>query len=174
MLERSSILIAMNTLTTERRVQVLAALVDGNSVRATCRQSGVAKGTVLALLRDVGAHAKNYHDRFVRGVNAKRVQADEIWSFVGAKDRNIPRAQKGYGRGDVWTFTAMDADSKLMIAYRLGTRDAAVAMPFMLDLADRLTGRVQLTTDGHNMYLIAVENAFGWAGCDYARLVKIF
>jgi IS1 family transposase len=164
----------MNLLSTDARVRVLLALVEGNSIRATVRQTGVAKGTILALLRDVGAHCKNYHDRFVRGVNAKRVQADEIWSFVGAKDRNIAPADKGHGRGDVWTFTAMDADSKLMIAYRLGTRDARVAMPFMLDLADRLAGRVQLTTDGHQMYALAVENAFGWNGCDYAQLVKIF
>jgi IS1 family transposase len=164
----------VNRLSVERRAQILSALCDGASVRATCRMTGAAKGTVLALLRDVGAHCKNYHDRFVRGVNAKRVQADEIWSFVGAKDRNIPREQKGYGRGDVWTFTAIDADTKLMIAYRLGTRDAAVAMPFMLDLAERLVDRVQLTTDGHQMYALAVENAFGWNGCDYAQLVKIF
>lgn len=164
----------MNQLSIAERARVLSALVEGNSIRATCRQAGVAKGTVLALLRDVGAHCKNHHDRFVRGVNVKRVQADEIWSFVGAKDRNIPRQQKGFGRGDVWTFTAMDADSKLMIAYRLGMRDATVAMPFMLDVADRLSGRVQLTTDGHQMYALAVENAFGWNGCDYAQLVKIF
>ena len=143
-------------------------------MRATCRLTGVAKGTVLALLRDVGAHCKNYHDRFVRGLRAERVQADEIWSFVGAKDRNIPREQKGWGRGDVWTFTAIDADSKLIIAYRLGPRDHSTARPFMIDLAARLSGRAQLTTDGHNMYLHAVENAFGWAGADYAQLVKIF
>ena len=150
------------------------ALVEGNSIRATSRQTGIAKGTILSLLRDVGAHCKNYHDRFVRGVSAKRVQADEIWSFVGAKDRNIPREKKGYGRGDVWTFTAIDADTKLMIAYRLGTRDFATAKPFLLDLADRLTDRVQLTTDGHQMYKMAVEEAFGWNGTDYGQIVKIF
>jgi IS1 family transposase len=164
----------MNSLSNEQRARILTALVEGNSVRATCRLTGAAKGTVLSLLRDVGAHCKNYHDRFVTGVAAKRVQADEIWSFVGAKDRNIPRDEKGQGRGDVWTFTAIDADSKLMIAYRVGTRDQATARPFMLDLADRLAGRVQLTTDGHNMYVHAVENAFGWAGTDYAQLVKVF
>ena len=164
----------MNCLSTEQRARVLACLVDGASVRATSRMTGVAKGTILDLLRIVGAHCKNYHDRFVTNVPAKRVQADEIWSFVGAKDRNIPRDEKGKGKGDAWTFVAIDADSKLVIAYRVGTRDHAVARPFMLDLADRLAGRVQLTTDGHNMYKFAIENAFGWAGCDYGMLVKIF
>ena len=164
----------MNRLSDDQRARILSALVDGNSVRATCRITGAAKGTVLALLRDVGAHCKNYHDRFVTNVPAKRVQADEIWSFVGAKDRNIPRDEKGQGKGDAWTFVAIDADSKLVIAYRVGTRDHAVARPFLLDLADRVSGRIQLTTDGHNMYKFAVENAFGWAGCDYGMLVKIF
>lgn len=155
-------------------MRVLAALVEGNSIRATCRLTGVAKGTVLALLRDVGAHCKNYHDRFVRGVTAKRVQADEIWSFVGAKDRSIPMEQKGQGRGDVWTWTALDADSKLILAYRLGNRDAETATVFMQDVVDRLANRVQLTTYGHQAYLSAVESAFGWSGVDYAMLVKLF
>lgn len=164
----------MNVLPVERQARVLAALVEGNSVRATCRLTGVAKGTVLALLRDVGAHCKNHHDRVVRDLRVRRVQADEIWSFVGAKDRNIPRDEKGQGRGDVWTWTAIDHDSKLAIAYRVGNRDSVDATIFMQDVHDRLANRVQLTTDGHHAYYVAVENAFGWNGVDYSMLVKLY
>lgn len=160
----------MNVLSIDKQTAIIAALVDGNSVRATARICGVAKGTVLSLLRIVGAHCKNHHDRFVCGVAAKRVQVDEIWSFVGAKQRNAKNA----GQGDVWTFTAIDADTKLIIGYRLGARDGTTARPFLLDLADRLNGRCQLTTDGHKMYTWAVENAFGWNGADFAQLVKVF
>lgn len=135
---------------------------------------GVAKRTVSNLLRDVGAHCKNYHDRFVTGVEAERVQADEIWSFVGCKERQVPKDEKGQGRGDVWTWTALDQDSKLLIAYRVGSRDAANAMLFMEDLHDRLATRIQLSTDGLTLYLRAVETVFGWNKVDYAQLVKIY
>lgn len=165
---------SMNQLTMDARSRVLAALVEGNSIRATCRLTGTAKGTVLALLRDVGAHCKNHHDRFVRGVSAKRVQADEIWSFVGAKDRNTSSERKAQGRGDVWTWTAIDQDSKLVLGYKVGARDAKTATVFMQDVADRLANRVQLSTDGHQAYFEAVESSFGWNGVDYAMLVKIF
>ncbi len=165
----------MNTLSTEKQAMILRALVEGNSIRATARMVGVAKRTVSNLLRDVGAHAKNYHDRMVRGVEAKQVQADEIWSFIGKKERQVPKERRGGEQGDCWTYTALDRDSKLMIAYRVApTRDAEQALAFMEDVEDRLSSRVQLTTDGHNMYLLAVELAFGWQKVDYAMLVKLY
>jgi IS1 family transposase len=163
----------MRTLPIERQAQILKALVEGNSIRATCRMTGAAKGTVLSLLKIVGAHCKNHHDRFVRGIEAKRVQCDEIWSFVGCKQRNVPlEDQSNPERGDVWTWTAIDQDSKLAVAYRVGQRDAWTAHQFVHDLQDRLANRVQLTTDGLNHYLTAVEDAFGWGRVDYAMLVK--
>ncbi len=164
----------MRTLPVERQAAILRALVEGNSIRATCRITGAAKGTVLSLLRIVGAHCKNYHDRFVRDVPAKRVQCDEIWSFCGAKERNVPIMERGGERGDVWTWTALDQDSKLMIAYRVGKRDASNAFQFAADVADRLATRVQLTTDGLKLYLPAVEEAFGWGRVDYAMLIKMY
>lgn len=164
----------MNRLSEEKQAMILRALCEGNSIRATARMVGCAKRTVSNLLRDVGAHAKNYHDRFVTDLDAKRVQCDEIWSFVGAKERNVPKGQKGDDRGDVWTWTALDQDSKLLISYRIGCRGLPTALPFMDDLRSRLTERVQLSTDGHGVYLKAVELAFGWYQVDYAMLVKIY
>lgn len=120
----------------------------------------------------MGAHAKNHHDRFTRDVACKRVQCDEIWSFVASKEKNTSPAKKAEGHGDVWTWTALCQDTKLLLAYRVGDRDAPTANAFVEDLEDRLTGRVQLTTDGLKLYLTAVENAFGWAKVDYAMLVK--
>jgi IS1 family transposase len=147
-------------------------LVEGNSIRATARMVGVAKRTVSNLLRDVGAHCKNYHDRFVTGVETNQVQADEIWSFVGCKEKQVPKEQKRQGRGDLWTFTAICRDSKLLIAYQVGNRDGENTLAFMDDLAERVAGRIQLTTDGHPMYQTAVELAFGWGRVDYAQLEK--
>lgn len=146
--------------------------MEGNSIRATARMVGVAKRTVSSLLRDVGAHCKNYHDRRVTGVETNHVQADEIWSFVGCKERQVPKGEKGQGRGDVWTFTALCRDSKLLIAYRVGNRDGENALAFMDDLAARVSGRIQLTTDGHSMYPMAVELAFGYGRVDYAQVEK--
>lgn len=162
----------MNTLTTDKQAMILRALCEGNSIRATARLVGVAKRTVSNLLRDVGAHAKNYHDRFVTGVETEQVQADEIWAFVGCKERQVPKDEKGQGRGDIWTFTAICRDSKLLIAYRVGNRDGENALAFMDDLASRVEGRIQLTTDGHSMYPMAVELAFGWNRVDYATIEK--
>jgi IS1 family transposase len=173
--ERSSILVTMNALTPAVQAAILRCLVEGNSIRATARMTGTAKGTVLSLLKIVGAHCINYHDRFVRDVATKRVQCDEIWSFVGAKEKNVPALERGLGqRGDVWTWTALCAESKLMLAYRVGCRDAENGMAFMQDLKDRLLGRTQLTTDGLTIYFRAVEEAFGWNRVDYAQLVKIY
>jgi IS1 family transposase len=163
----------MNELSIERRAAVLSALVEGNSVRATCRQTGAAKGTVLALLGIVGAHCKNHHDRFVREVNTKRVQCDEIWSFVGAKAKRIPTGEKK-GRGDAWTWVALDPDSKLVISYMVGLRDYRTGRAFMQDLSHRLANRVQLTTDSLPIYLRTVDETFNWNGADYAMLDKLF
>lgn len=164
----------MNVLTADKQVAVLRALVEGNSLRATARMTGVARQTVANLLRDVGAHCKNHHDRMVMNVKAERIQADEIWSFCAKKEKNADAAEKARGEGDCWTWVAIDPDSKLVVSYRVGSRDGGVAHAFMYDLADRLANRVQLTTDALGQYLSAVEDAFGWNGVDYGRLIKIF
>lgn len=164
----------MNKLSTDRQAAIIRALAEGLSIRATSRLTGAAKGTILTLLRNAGAHAKNHHDRMVRGVQAKRVQADEIWAFVGMKNKHASPEERLMGMGDAWTYYGMDPDSKLIIAYRVGKRDARTTQAFVSDLADRLANRVQLTTDGLFFYKVAVESAFGWYGTDYAQLVKVF
>ena len=164
----------MNRLTLAKRTAVVAALVEGASVRATGRMTGVAKGTILKLLAEVGARCLAYQDDTLVDLPCTVVQCDEIWSFVGAKERNIPAEEKGLGRGDVWTWTAICADTKLVPSWHVGSRDADAALFFMEDLASRLANRVQLTTDGHKAYLSAVEGAFGWNGADYAMLVKLY
>lgn len=164
----------MNRLTLARRTAVLRTLVDGNSVRATCRITDTAKGTVLRLLADAGAMCLDFQRRALVGLPCKRLQCDEIWSFVGAKERNIAPNDKGNGRGDVWTWTAICADTKIVPCWHVGARDADAARLFMEDLALRLASRVQITTDGHKAYLSAVEGAFGWFGADYAMLVKLY
>lgn len=164
----------MNKLTQAKRVQVIAALVEGNSIRATCRMTGVAKGTVLKLLVDLGSACAAYQDRTLRKLTCKRVQADEIWSFCYAKEKNVPEEMKGkLGFGDVWTWTAIDADTKLIISYLVGGRTAEYAKKFIADLASRLAHRVQLTSDGNTTYLAAVERSFG-IDIDYAMLDKIY
>lgn len=164
----------MNKLTQAKQVQVIAALVEGNSIRATCRMTGVAKGTVLKLLVDLGKACAAYQDRTLRNLTCKRVQCDEIWSFCYAKEKNVPEEMKGkLGVGDVWTWTAIDADTKLIVSYLVGDRSAAYARKFIEDLSSRLSHRVQLTTDGYRAYLTAVEQSFG-ANVDYAMLDKIY
>ena len=163
----------MNRLSIDKRVQVVAALVEGVSVNATCRMTGVAKHTVLNLLRDIGCASASYHDRHVRNVRVRRLQCDEIWEFVGAKKKNVTPEQEASGWGDVWTWTAIDADTKLGVSYMVGKRDLGWARDFMLDCAQRIVGRPQITTDAHKPYLKAVEEAFG-ADCDYAQLHKIY
>lgn len=164
----------MNKLSTAERAKVVAALVEGNSIRATCRMTGVAKGTVLKLLVDLGKACAAYQDRTLRNLSCKRIQCDEIWSFCYAKEKNLPDELKGtLGFGDVWTWTALDADTKLMVSYLVGGRSGAYAKKFIDDLASRLASRVQLTTDGYRVYLEAVEGAFG-ADIDYAMLDKIY
>lgn len=163
----------MNRLKTDKRTQVIAALVEGVSINATCRLTGVAKHTVLNLLRDLGCAAAEYHNRVVRNVTVRRVQCDEIWAFVYAKQKNVTEEQMQKGAGDCWTWTAIDADTKLIISYALGDRGIKTAHFFMQDLASRIANRFQLTTDGHRVYVDAVEDAFG-ADVDYSMLVKIY
>ncbi len=163
----------MNTLTNSERTQVVKALVEGNSIRSTCRITGRSKGAVLKLLAELGTACAEYHDRAVRNLKVRRMQADEIWSFVGSKAKNTKAEKKAEGWGDTWTWTALDADSKLCISYLVGGRDLGWARDFMQDCADRIKNRVQITTDGHKAYLEAVEDAFG-ADIDYAQLQKIY
>lgn len=164
----------MNRLNKEQRTKIIAALVEGNSLRATARMCNVAFNTVLKLLPEIGQACMEYHDKHVRNLSCKRVQCDEIWSFCYAKDKNVPADKRGnFGYGDVWTWVAIDADTKLVASFTLGTRGAQTAKRFMDDLASRLATRVQLTTDGHRVYLQAVEDAFG-KDIDYAMLVKLY
>jgi IS1 family transposase len=163
----------MKILSNELRAKVVALLVEGMSIRATCRVTGVSKPTVLKLLVDLGTACRAYHDANVRGLTCRRVQCDEIWSFVAVKDKNILPDEQGYGRGSIWTWTAIDADTKLMAAYHVGTRDAGCAYEFMQDLASRIETRIQLTTDGHKAYINAVADSFG-SNIDYAMLIKLF
>lgn len=162
----------MNQLSTERRVAVIAALVEGNSLRATARMTGVARMTVEKLLRELGEACAAHHDATVRNLKSERIQADEIWAFIGAKKKNVPEAKKDVW-GDCWTWTALDPDSKLIVSYMCGPRNAAMAYDFMKDFASRLTKRIQLTTDGFRLYLNAVDHAFG-ADIDYAILDKYY
>jgi len=164
----------MNKLDIKKRAQILACLVEGNSIRATVRMTGAAKNTVVKLLADVGTACGAYQDRTLRNLPCKRVQCDEIWSFVYAKAKNVPTAKAApEGAGDAWTWTALCADTKLIAAWMVGPRDGGIAYDFMQDLASRLANRVQLTTDGHKAYLEAVEAAFG-SNIDYAMLVKLY
>ncbi|HVT14854.1 MAG TPA: IS1 family transposase [Thermoanaerobaculia bacterium] len=163
-----------NVLSTEKRVSIVSALVEGVSVRATARIVGVSKDTVMKLGVELGAACARYMDETLRGLSCKRLQVDELWAFVYAKAKNVPAELAGtFGYGDVWIFTAIDADTKLMPSFLVGSRDAGTATEFMQDLAGRLANRVQLTRDGHKMYLSAVEDAFG-GGIDYAQLVKVY
>jgi IS1 family transposase len=163
----------MNRLSVSVRARIIAALVEGNSLRSTSRLCDVAFNTVLKLVPEIGIACADYHDTHVRRVRAKRIQCDEIWQFVGAKAKNVTPEQKAEGWGDVWTWTAIDADTKLCISYMVVGRDSGWAFDFMQDVARRVRGRVQLTTDGHKPYLEAVENAFS-ADIDFAALQKIY
>jgi len=164
----------MNRLTTEKRAQIIGALVEGNSLRSVVRMTGAAMNTVLKLLADVGQACAQYQDETLRNLSCKRIQCDEIWQFVYAKKKNVPAEKQGqFGYGDVWTWVALCADTKLVPSWMVGTRDAGTAHAFMHDLASRLKSRIQLTTDGHRAYLEAVESAFG-SEIDYSMLVKLY
>jgi IS1 family transposase len=162
----------MRKLDTKTRALIIRLLVEGNSIRATSRIADVSKNTVTKLLEDAGKACAAYHDENVKGVEAKHVQADEIWSFCYAKAKNVEGAKAAPAEaGDIWTWTAMDRDSKLMISYTIGDRSGATAREFMFDLASRVATRIQLTTDGHGAYLKAVTDAFS-GDVDYAMLIK--
>ena len=164
----------MNRLSTSKRVAVISALVEGCSVRSTSRLTGVAKGTILRLLARVGEACARYQHEAIRNVAAQRVQIDEIWSFVGAKQKHVTPENAARGAvGDVWTFVAIEAQTKLVLSWLVGLRDVGYATEFLQDVAARLASRIQLTTDGHKMYLSAVEDAFG-GDIDYSMLVKIY
>lgn len=163
----------MNRLSIQRRAQVIGALIEGNSIRSTARMTGVSKDAILKLIPDMGAACAAFHNVTVRRVSVQRVQCDEVWSFCYAKEKNVPMEKEGTGAGSVWTWTAIDADSKLILSYLCGGRDASWACKFMEDLASRVTTRIQITTDGHRAYAEAVEGAFGM-DVDYAMLIKLY
>ena len=164
----------MNRLSTSDRAKILALMCEGMGINAACRISGASKMTVLKLLADAGQACSDFLDQNVRGLTSKRIECDEVWSFCYAKQKNVASATAApEGAGDVWTWTALDADSKLMVSYLVGTRDAGCAMAFMEDLRSRLANRVQLTTDGYKPYLNALSEAFN-NDVDYAQLVKVY
>ena len=163
----------MNMLSQGERVQIVAALVEGNSLRSVSRMTGIARNTITKLLVDLGKASMCFHDQHVRNVRVKRLQCDEIWAYVGAKQRNVSVEKKEIGWGDVWTWVGIDADTKLVVSYLVGGRGADWAKDFMEDCASRIQGKVQITTDGHKAYLEAVESAFG-GDVDYAQLQKIY
>ncbi|MBI4166609.1 MAG: IS1 family transposase [Acidobacteria bacterium] len=164
----------MNKLNKEKRTLIVASLVEGNSLRSTARLCKVNVNTVMWLLEDIGRVCADYQDRVLRNLKCKRVQCDEIWSFCYAKAKNVPADKQGqFGYGDVWTWVAIDADTKLVPSFMVGNRDLRTARIFIDDLKSRLVNRIQLTTDGLRVYLEAVEGAFG-ADVDYAMLVKLY
>ena len=164
----------MNKLDTAKRTQIVAALVEGCSIRSTVRMTGASKNTIAKLLVELGAACSEYLNKTLVNLNSKRIQCDEIWQYVGAKQKNVPAEKRDeFGIGDVWTWVAMDADSKLICSCLVGKRDHACATEFIQDLAVRLVHRVQLTTDGLKMYLNAVADGFG-DNIDYAMLVKVY
>ena len=163
----------MRCLDATTRAQIVRCLIEGCSIRATVRMTGAAKNTVTKLVADMGEACALYHDRHVRNLKVRRLQCDEIWSFIGAKAKNASIDKKAEGWGDVWTWVGIDADTKLVVSYLVGGRDTNWAMDFMDDCARRIQGRVQITTDAHKPYLKAVEGAFG-LDVDYAQLHKIY
>jgi hypothetical protein len=167
-------MVSMNRLSTEQRSRIVSALVEGNSIRATCRMTGASKATVTKLLLDLGTACSAYQDRVMRDLECQRLEIDEIWTFVYAKKKNVPAEMKGQrGIGDVWTFVALDADSKLVLSFLVGERNADDAVAFVADLASRLKHRVQVSSDGHHLSLLAMRNVFR-GDVDYATVWKQF
>jgi len=161
----------MNQLPLQKRMQIINLLVEGCSMRATARVCDVSRNTVNKLLVEVGTACQQFHNERMIDINARRVQCDEIWSFVYAKNKNVPGEMENVG--DVWTWTAIDADTKLVISYLVGSRDAECANIFIRDIRERVNSRMQLTTDGLKVYVEAIDNAFG-NDIDFAQLIKIY
>ncbi len=173
-MKKNAYIYPMNRLPIEKQTQIINLLIEGNSLRATSRITGTSINTVTKLLVDVGTACAKFHNDHMIHVQSKRIQCDEIWSFCYAKEKNVPMDMKGTGRaGDVWTWTAIDADSKLIVSWLVGGRDAYSANEFMKDVSSRLANRVQLTTDGLKVYLDAVYNAFE-GFIDFAQLIKMY
>jgi hypothetical protein len=166
--------LAMHRTSLEKRTQILHLLCEGNSILTATRIAGVSRNTVLKLLADVGAACLAYQDENLRNLNCERLQCDEVWAYCYAKEKNVPENDKGqFARGDLWVWTAICAESKLIPCWRLGLRTGGDAHLFLLDLADRLKHRIRLTTDDHKAYLDAVEDAFG-TNIDYGMLAKMY
>ncbi|MEO5892105.1 MAG: IS1 family transposase [Ferruginibacter sp.] len=163
----------MNKLPLQKRVQIIHLLVEGNSMRSTSRIADVSINTVTKVLVEVGTACMNFHNEKVKGLKCKKIQCDEIWSFVSSKEKNTTAEMKEEGAGDAWTWVGIDADTKLVLSWFVGDRSADSAIIFMNDLKDRITNRVQLTSDGYVSYLEAVTDAFG-SQIDYAQLVKVY
>ncbi len=167
-------MVSMNTISHDQKCAVIRCLLEGNSIRSTVRITGVAKNTVSRLLKEAGQACLEYQDKMLRNVTCQRIQCDEIWNFCYCKDKNVPEHMRGEpGVGSIWTWTAIDADSKLIVSWRLGARDAANANAFMQDIAERVVNRFQLTTDGNRTYLDAVHDHFG-PFIDYSQLIKLY
>lgn len=162
-----------NILPLEKRVQIVSCLVEGNSIRATSRMTGVCKEAIMRLLALLGNTCFEFQDKVLRNLTCKRIQCDEIWAFVGCKEQRLAPEQRGKGRGDCWTWTAIDPDTKLAVCWHVGLREAADGIIFMENLASRVAGRFQLSTDGNNGYRDCVENALG-SRVDYGQVIKIF
>ena len=172
--DRSSMMVSMNRLSTEKRAQIIGCLVEGNSIRSTVRMTGAAKNTITKLLVDLGHACSDYQDQTLRGLTCSVIECDEIWAFCYAKQKNVPDQHEGtFGYGDVWTWTAIDADTKLVPSWLVGERTTDDAIVFMKDLESRLANRVQLTTDGNRAYWTAVGMSFG-REIDYAELQKLY
>jgi IS1 family transposase len=163
----------MNSISKADQIRIVAALVEGNSIRSTSRMTGIARNTITKLLVDLGTACMKFHDQHVRNVRVRRLQCDEIWAYIGAKAKNVSAEKKEIGWGDVWTWVGIDADTKLVVSYLVGGRGVDWAMDFMEDCKSRIQGRVQIATDGHKAYLTAVEESFG-ADADYAQLQKLY
>jgi len=164
----------MNRLSRAERAQIIRALVEGNSIRSTSRMTGAARNTITTLLVELGTACAIYQDRVLRDLTSTRIQCDEIWSFIHAKAKNVPEEHRGeFGYGDVWTWTAIDPDTKLVPTWLVGMREIGDAHAFIGDLGSRLANRVQITTDGHKPYLEAIEAEFG-RDVDYAQLIKSY
>jgi transposase-like protein len=165
----------MNKLPNDQRARILMSLIEGNSIASTCRMTGAAKMTVLSLIREVGAACERFHDANVRYLGTERVQCDEVWSFCYAKEKNVPAELKGKeGFGSIWTWTAIDADSKLLISWLASDRSQEAADALIADLKSRTMMRIQVSSDGLSLYLDAIAKSFREGECDYGEVIKVY